>query len=166
MIGGGCGSPCPSDQPGFLIFLINNVTAAIPGSDKYYVPYDNATAQAKASTPYMIAALNSYVAACPTTPVVFIGYSLGGIISKFVICSRHLSDLDMSCSRHPRSHEHLVRRRRSLFDCQCSHSNRLWRRNVHGESHVESRYMHTKCGMSCPDSDDSSRVLLQNVSSY
>jgi len=86
MIGGGCMIPCPSDEAGLLSTLIGNITAAFPDADQYFVPYDGSQTQAAVSSPLMIAAANSYFASCPNTPVVFIGYSLGGIVVMNTLC--------------------------------------------------------------------------------
>lgn len=86
MIGGGCNIPCPSDELGYLETTISNITAAFPGSDQYLVPYNNDPKQAQASTPLMIAAANDYFKSCPNTPVVFVGYSLGAVITMNTLC--------------------------------------------------------------------------------
>jgi len=86
MIAGGCLVPCATDELGLLETLVGNITAAFPGSDQYIVPYNSAPFQAKASTPFMVAAANDYAISCPNTPIVFIGYSLGGIILMNTLC--------------------------------------------------------------------------------
>lgn len=39
-----------------------------------------------AATPVMIQAAEDYVKACPTTPIVFLGYSVGGIAVMNTLC--------------------------------------------------------------------------------
>lgn len=86
MIAGGCLIPCSSDVQGLLSTTVANITAAYPGADQYIVPYNNSTQQAAVSTPLMVAAANAYSASCPNTPIVFVGYSLGGIVVMNTLC--------------------------------------------------------------------------------
>lgn len=83
MVAGGKGN---TDTNGLLQPLVNNITLTYPGSDEYIVPYNGSATEAKQDTPVMIQALNSYVAACPNTPVVFLGYSLGAVIVMNTLC--------------------------------------------------------------------------------
>jgi len=86
MVAGGCQVPCATDSLDLLATLVGNITAAIPGTDQYLVPYDSSPFQAKTSTPYMVAAAKQYAIDCPNTPIVFLGYSLGGIIVMNTLC--------------------------------------------------------------------------------
>jgi len=86
MIAGGCLIPCSADVEGLLSTTIGNITAAYPGADQYIVPYNASAQQAQVSTPLMVAAANAYSASCPNTPIVFIGYSLGGIVVMNTLC--------------------------------------------------------------------------------
>lgn len=86
MIAAGCAIPCVTHGYGFLDTLIGNVTAAFPGSTTYLTPYDNSTTQGRDSSITMIQEAEAHIAACPCTPLVFIGYSLGGIINMNTLC--------------------------------------------------------------------------------
>lgn len=86
MIAGGCGIPCSSDVPGFLLPLLDKISGAIPGSDRYYVPYNGSMLQGKVSTVLMIKAVNEFTAKCPKTPIIFLGYSLGGVVVMNTVC--------------------------------------------------------------------------------
>ena len=85
MVAGGCLVPCQTEI-GLLETTIGNITSAYPGADQYLVPYNGAAQQAQVSTPLMVAAANAYSASCPNTPIVFVGYSLGGIVVMNTLC--------------------------------------------------------------------------------
>lgn len=87
MAAGGCALPCEQDGLGLLAPTVSAISAAIPGSDLYLVPYNGAAAQAAVSTPILVQAVEQYVAECPNTPIMLIGYSLGGIIVTNAVCN-------------------------------------------------------------------------------
>jgi hypothetical protein len=91
MIAGGCSIPCSYDNPSLLGSLISKITDAWPGADQYIVPYNSDPQQAQQATPVMVKAANDYFLTCPNTPIVFIGYSLGGIIVMNTLCNGNLN---------------------------------------------------------------------------
>lgn len=88
MIAGGCALPCAYDEISLLETLVHNITAAFPDADQYIVPYDDSMYQAQVSTPLMVAAAEDYLVSCPNTPIVFIGYSLGGVVVMNTLCGQ------------------------------------------------------------------------------
>lgn len=86
MAAGGCALPCTTDGLGLLSTTVAGISAAIPGSDLYLVPYDGAAAQAAVSTPLLVQAIEQYVQQCPNTPIALVGYSLGGIVVTNALC--------------------------------------------------------------------------------
>lgn len=87
MVAGGCAKPCTGgDTYGLLATLANNITAQIPGSDTWLIPYTGSATEAASDSPTMISTAETYMASCPKTPIVFLGYSLGGIVIMNTMC--------------------------------------------------------------------------------
>lgn len=86
MAAGGCAIPCPVDRGGILTSLISDITVAFPGSDLYYVPYNSSIKQGAIAAKLMVTATHQYVAQCPNTPIVYLGWSLGGVVVMSTVC--------------------------------------------------------------------------------
>lgn len=88
MAAGGCHLPCTSDTLSFLSTTVAGITNEIPNSDLYLVPYDGSPKQAAVSGPLLNQAIAQYTQDCPKTPIVLVGYSLGGIIITNSLCGQ------------------------------------------------------------------------------
>lgn len=83
MAAGGKGQ---TDVNSLLQPLVNNITSSFPGSDEWLVPYNGSATEGRQDTPIFIKAVGDYAAACPQTPIVMLGYSLGGVIVMNTLC--------------------------------------------------------------------------------
>jgi len=86
-VAGGCAKPCTTgNTANGLMTLVGNITSLVPGSAYWAVPYTGSSTEAASDSPGMVAQAVSYMKTCPKTPVVFLGYSLGGIIIMNTMC--------------------------------------------------------------------------------
>ena len=86
-IGPGCDLPCADHGTGRLVTLLSNISHTFPYSSQYIVHYDNTTSEESTAAKQMEKDVKTYVAACPKVPIVFAGYSLGGIVTMDTLCN-------------------------------------------------------------------------------
>lgn len=128
-----------SNSYGLTVTFIQDVMGDIPDSSNFSINY-NRTAAVNATgfyipdctrgTAVMLNAITSYAAACPNTPIVLHGYSLGACVVGNALCGASsyafnpTLPLNSSYASQSRPYSHVQCMRHSHFYSHCRHL--LW----------------------------------------
>lgn len=85
-----------TNKNGRLQSLINLLKTAIPGTTVLSLTYDGTDNEVNTARVEEVNAITAYAASCPSTPIMLLGYSLGGIITLNSLCGASATGQDPS----------------------------------------------------------------------